>query len=120
MSGAANEAVNELERQVHVAYRATIVAGQALAVTTVLKKLPPFTEVHILDPDEIERRRDPTLRLPRQVRHVDQLLDVILNVKDSVDQRRSLAAHITRLQKRFAEFSGAVQPEAEDDSDDAT
>jgi hypothetical protein len=44
------------------------------------------------------------------------LLDVILNRKDSPDQRRSLDAHMLRLQRRYEEFIRLAEPEAEDDA----
>jgi hypothetical protein len=45
------------------------------------------------------------------------LLDVILNRKDSPDQRRSLHAHMLRLQKRYEEFVNFAVPD--EDSGDA-
>lgn len=97
------------------AYRTTIVAGMELPLIEP-GTLPEYIEVRIIDAEETARRLNPSLRFPRQVRQVDQLLDVILNVKDSVDQRRSLSAHIKRSQQRFAEFARISPPEDEDAS----
>lgn len=63
-----------------------------------LKKLPEPTEVIQIMPDEeIKVRKDPALRLPRQIEHIGRLVDQILTVKDSPQLRRSLAAHFDRL-----------------------
>lgn len=108
--------VIDLERRVHHEYRATILAGKEIGPPADADApLPQYTEVRILEPAEVARRQDPALRFPRQVRLVDQLLDVMLNVKDTADQRRSLAAHIRRLQRRFEEFTAASAPEADED-----
>ena len=64
----------------------------------VLKRLPRPTEtVQMLPNDEIRVRKDPALRLPRQIEHIGRLVDHILTVKDSPQLRRSLAAHFDRL-----------------------
>lgn len=47
--------------------------------------------------EEIRVRKDPALRLPRQIEHIGRLVDHILTVKDSPQLRRSLAAHFDRL-----------------------
>jgi hypothetical protein len=108
-------AVEEMERLVYHSYRSTILAGRVKPRPSSKRALPQFQEVRILEEEEVARRRDPSLRFPRQVRHVDQLLDVIINVKDTEDQRRSLEAHIRRLQQRFQEFVSAAPPEPDED-----
>jgi len=106
--------VEEMERIVYHAYHATILAGKVKPRPSGRRALPQFQGVRILEPEEVDRRKDPALRFPRQVRHVDQLLDVIINVKDTLDQRRSLEAHIRRLQLRFQEFISAAPPEPDE------
>jgi hypothetical protein len=62
------------------------------------KSLPKPAEVVQMMPDgELKVRRDPSLRLPRQIEHIGRLVDHILTVKDSPQLRRSLAAHFDRL-----------------------
>jgi hypothetical protein len=61
-------------------------------------------KVQVLPQDEIAVRRNPTLRLPRQVEHIARLIDHILNVKDDNRLRRSLHAHFERLQSYYNEF----------------
>lgn len=53
--------------------------------------------VQVMSDDDIRVRRDPMLRLPRQIEHIGRLIDHILSVKDSAQLRRSLDAHFDRL-----------------------
>jgi hypothetical protein len=96
--------VGELERRVFHEYRSAIIAGKVLPSPKKIGPLPKFSQVRILDAEEAARRKDPRARFPRQLRHLDNLLDIILNRKDSKDQRRSLEAHFKRLQQRYTEF----------------
>lgn len=109
-SGVSPSEVDLLETRAYNAYRASIVAGKDLPLLEP-GTLPDYIEVRIIEAEERERRLSPSMRLPRQVRQVDQLLDAILHVKDSTDQRRSLSAHILRLRRRFAEFTRSTPPE---------
>jgi len=62
------------------------------------KRIPePAQTVQVMSNDDIKVRRDPMLRLPRQIEHIGRLVDHILSVKDSSQLRRSLAAHFKRL-----------------------
>ncbi len=113
-----SDAVTELERRVFHEYRSTIIAGKTLTMPQTIGPLPAFSQVRILSPEEVARRKDPRVRLPRQLRHIDNLLDIILNRKDSTDQRRSLEAHFKRLQQRHADFhqlSAAATPDSDAD-----
>jgi len=47
--------------------------------------------------DDIKIRREPMLRLPRQIEHIGRLVDHLLTVKDKPQLRRALAAHFERL-----------------------
>ncbi len=53
--------------------------------------------VQVMSDEDIRVRRDPMLRLPRQIEHIGRLVDHILSVKDSAQLRRSLDAHFDRL-----------------------
>jgi len=62
------------------------------------KRIPePTQTVQVMSNEDIKVRRDPMLRLPRQIEHIGRLVDHILSVKDSSQLRRSLAAHFKRL-----------------------
>ncbi len=72
---------------------------------------PPAQTVQVMSDDDIKVRRDPTLRLPRQIEHIGRLVDHILSVKDTAQLRRSLAAHFERLdayRKAFLRQTGSV------------
>lgn len=69
-----------------------------------LFEIPQKSRVQILSDEEIEARRRPELRLPRQIEHYQRLVDHILTVKDSEQLRRSLRAHFERLTNYHARF----------------
>lgn len=88
-----------------------------------LKNLSEPTQViQVMPDDEIRVRKDPALRLPRQIEHIGRLVDHILTVKDSRQLRRSLAAHFERLdeyRKAFLEAGPAVTRQAgEEEAED--
>jgi hypothetical protein len=69
-----------------------------VAKEPLLKKLlEPAQVIQVMPDEEIKIRKDPALRLPRQIEHIGRLVDHILTVKDSRQLRRSLAAHFERL-----------------------
>lgn len=100
--------ISELEKRVHHEYRETIIAGEQLSAPSTFGRLPNHQEIQIRETEDIKKRQDPRMRFPRQLLHLEQLLDYILNVKDTSDQRRSLDGHMKRLQQRFAEFTSSV------------
>jgi len=76
-----------------------------------LRKLPePEQVVQLLPDDEIKVRKDPALRLPRQIEHIGRLVDHILTVKDSPQLRQTLVAHFKRLDVYRREFLKAGKP----------
>lgn len=87
-----------------------------------LKKLPKPTQIIQMMPDEeIRVRKEPALRLPRQIEHIGRLVDHILTVKDSPQLRRSLAAHFDRLdayRSAFLKTGRAVKRSAGKDEED--
>ncbi len=71
----------------------------------------PAQTVQVMSDADIKIRRDPMLRLPRQIEHIGRLVDHILSVKDSAQLRQSLAAHFKRLdayRRAFLEQDGPV------------
>jgi len=79
---------------------------------------PERMRIQIMPDEEIAIRRDPSRRLPRQSQFYFQLVDHILNVKDSPELRRSLKAHFDRLSRYHQRFIGdvlVVQPEDVED-----
>lgn len=69
---------------------------------------PEKSRIQIMPDEEIEIRRNPSRRLPRQSQFYFQLVDHILNVKDSPELRRSLAAHFDRLSRYHHHFIGSA------------
>ena len=67
--------------------------------------VPEKQRIQVLSDEDIELRRKPIYRLPRQAQHYERLLDHILTVKDSHDLRRSLQAHFERLRRYHQQFS---------------
>lgn len=85
--------------------------GSVPVARALLKKLPQPSEViQVLPDDEVKVRKDPALRLPRQIEHIGRLVDHILTVKDSRQLRRSLASHFGRLDEYRKAFLEAGHP----------
>jgi len=79
-------------------------------------ELPQKQVVAILPNAEIEKRKDPLLRLPRQATHFNNLFSHILEVKDNDVLRAALAAHFDRLSSYYQTFMNG--PELSPESDD--
>lgn len=75
---------------------------------TLLFPSPEKARIQIMSDEEIDIRRNPSRRLPRQSQFYFQLVDHILNVKDSPELRRSLSAHFDRLSSYHQRFIGSV------------
>lgn len=99
--------LNPLEAQLFHTFNAENTLMNGTVPTTVqdvdLGHLTTF-HVQIMHPDEIESRKHPARRLPRQLQQFQNLVDHILNVKDSSQLRTSLVAHFERLQKYYEIF----------------
>jgi len=65
--------------------------------------------IQILPDEEIEDRKRPEVRLPRQAFHYHILLDHLLKVKNSPELRRALSAHFSRLKKHHDQFLGDLE-----------
>jgi hypothetical protein len=65
--------------------------------------------IKILPDEEIEDRKRPEERLPRQAFHYHILIDHLLKVKDKPILRGALSAHFARLKKYHEQFLGDVE-----------
>ena len=77
----------------------------------------PSQRVQVMSDAEVARRREPAVRLPRQIEHYGRLVDHYLNVKSSAELRVSMEAHFARLSdyhRRFLEQHGPA-PTGSDD-----
>ena len=59
----------------------------------------PAQRVQVMSPGEIEEKRYPALRLPRQAEHYSQIVGHFLAVKNSREIAGAIQAHFNRLQK---------------------
>jgi hypothetical protein len=66
-------------------------------------------KVQVMSDAEIELRKEPARRLPRQAEQFRSLLDHMLNVKNEQELRRALEAHFVRLEKYYRGFLRATQ-----------
>jgi len=73
--------------------------------------------VIVLPEDEIIKRKDPLLRLPRQIDHFSNLFSHALEVKDNVDVRRALETHFSRLKTYYHGFMGTQIESSEEEPD---
>jgi hypothetical protein len=68
------------------------------------ESVPDYTEVRVITDEELDDRKKPEARLPRQIMQYLTLVDYILNVKDGPHLKRSLDAHFERLRSYHASF----------------
>ncbi len=78
--------------------------------------MPGKVRIQILPDEEIEIRRNPSRRLPRQSQFYFQLVDHILIVKDNLVLRRSLEAHFDGLSRYHRNFVKSAPEAASEDS----
>ena len=74
-----------------------------------ISDIPTKIEVQIMDDSEINIRRKPALRFPRQVQQFNQLLDYILVTKDAPHLRRALDVHFDRVSTFYKQYSAAEE-----------
>jgi GIY-YIG catalytic domain len=66
----------------------------------------PSQRVQVMADDEIEEKKDPALRLPRQAEHYSQIVGHFLAVKNSREIAGAIQAHFQRLQKYHRKLLG--------------
>jgi hypothetical protein len=73
--------------------------------------IPEPTEiVQVMADSEIEEKRDPALRLPRQAEQYSQIVSHFLAVKNSPEIAVAIQAHFQRLQKYHRELLNLAEP----------
>lgn len=72
----------------------------------------PFQIVQVMADEEIAEKRDPALRLPRQIEHYGQIVGHFLAVKNSQQISRAMQAHFERLAKYHRLLLGTGEPES--------
>lgn len=74
--------------------------------TTIIAVPKPFQVIQVMAAAEIEEKRDPALRLPRQAEHYSQIVGHFLAVKNSKEIAGAIQAHFERLQKYHRRLLG--------------
>jgi hypothetical protein len=74
-----------------------------------IKPPGPFQIVQVMADAEIEEKRDPALRLPRQAEHYSQIVGHFLAVKNSKEIAGAIQAHYQRLSKYHRQLLGFAQ-----------
>lgn len=80
------------------------------------RKVPaPAQKVQVMSDTEIQEKRDPVQRLPRQAAHYAQIVGHFLAVKESKQIARAMGAHFQRLAKYHQTLLGIAAVEGVDD-----
>jgi GIY-YIG catalytic domain len=104
--GADKNTIKTLEEYLisHYHSESPLVNGKIPSQSQMDVMIPAVEEVVVLPVDEISKRKDPLLRLPRQIEHFSSLFSHALEVKDNADVRRALETHFSRLQNYYKGF----------------
>lgn len=97
--------------------RSQLINGKVLAVPGSLADIPePTQKIQVMSEKEILEKRDPVQRLPRQAAHYAQIVGHFLEVKESKEIARAMAAHFQRLARYHEKLLGiAASDEVEED-----
>jgi hypothetical protein len=78
----------------------------------------PAQKVEVMRPEERAKRKDPSERLPRQAGHYAQIVSHFLEVKQSKQIGRAVAAHFQRLSRYHKKLLGIASTAEDDPSED--
>jgi hypothetical protein len=73
----------------------------------------PFQTVQVMATPEIEEKKDPALRLPRQAERYSEIVGHFLAVKNSPQVARAMQGHFARLAKYHGQMLGLATGEDE-------
>lgn len=73
--------------------------GKVPPVPVTLAIPEPLQRLQVMSQQEIDEKRDPALRLPRQAEHYSQIVGHFLAVKNSREIAVAIDAHFARLQR---------------------
>jgi len=96
------EELDPLEAQLYHFFnpRSQLMNGTVPPKPSSLENIPePSQKVQVMNEAEILAKRDPVQRLPRQAAHYAQIVSHFLEVKESKQIARAMAAHFQRLAK---------------------
>lgn len=78
----------------------------------------PSQIVQVMSDEELEEKKDPALRLPRQAERYSEIVNHFIAVKDSEQIARAMNAHFARLSKYHKMLIGsAATDEGEEDAE---
>jgi hypothetical protein len=77
----------------------------------------PAQKIQVMSDAEIQEKRDPVLRLPRQAEHYAQIVGHFLAVKESKQIARAISAHFQRLARYHETLLGIAAMQGVDDAD---
>lgn len=106
MPGASRGDISQVEHQlIHTFHpQKPLMNGSIPPAPSTSVNLPAMQEVQILPSEEVQKRQDPLLRLPRQAAQFNNLFSHILEVKNNSELRRTLRAHFNRLESYYRTF----------------
>lgn len=91
--------------------KSALMNGRVPAAPSEPIDIPEPTEiVQVMADDEIEEKRDPALRLPRQAEQYSQIVSHFLAVKNSPEIAIAIQAHFQRLRKYHRELLNLAEP----------
>jgi hypothetical protein len=73
----------------------------------------PAQKVQVMSDAEIEEKKDPALRLPRQAEHYSQIVGHFLAVKNSNEIARAIQGHFARLERYHRQLLNLATPESD-------
>lgn len=100
------EAINALEAALFAKFdgQSPLMNGSIPVSAVQVQPAQPVQTLAVMDAAERDRRKEPAVRLPRQIEHYQRLVDYILVVKDAPHLRRSVDAHYARLSRYHRGF----------------
>jgi hypothetical protein len=115
---ATKEEVDPLEALLYHSFnpQSQLINGTVPAMPPSLDHIPePSQKVQVMSDAEILAKRDPVQRLPRQAAHYAQIVGHFLEVKDSKEIARAMAAHFQRLERYHQTLLGIAATAASDE-----
>lgn len=114
----AKEELDPLEALLYHTFnpRSQLINGKVPPVPTSPENVPePLQKVQVMTDADIVIKRDPVQRLPRQAAHYAQIVGHFLEVKNSKQIARSMAAHFQRLARYHQTLLGIADSAAADE-----
>jgi hypothetical protein len=117
---ATKDEIGPLEALLYYAFnpQSQLMNGTVPPMPASIESVPePSQKVQVMSETEIVEKRDPVQRLPRQAAHYAQIVGHFLEVKESKQIARAMAAHFQRLSKYHQTLLGIAASSAIDEDD---